>query len=233
MRLEVFDRPEFLARRFRYRAGEHVTAIGPTGSGKTTLLNELAENTASPELPCISLALKPRDSTMRDWSKRLGHRTVGTWPPSALTTNRHPPGWTLWPKHTFDPDVDDANLHKQCRAAILDSYKRGNRIILADELLALTDLHLGKELVALWTRGRSMGVGLWGGTQRPTHVPTYAYNQAEHIFLHYDPDKRARDRFAEIGGVDPKVVSETVMGLRKHQWLYIRRDGQKMCVVDV
>ena len=55
---------------------------------------------------------------------------------------------------------------------------------------------------------------------------------AEHLFLHHDPDKRARQRFAEIGGVDPKLVEDTVMSLKQHEFLYIRRRDGAMCVIE-
>lgn len=233
--LTLFPREEFIHERFRYDPGEHVTVIGPTGAGKTQLLNELAEEVTHPGLQGIALAAKPRDKTMTAWTKRLGYETVHTWPPSRSIVDRFrekPNGYTLWPKHTFDPYVDDANLETHFRAAILGAYKEGKKVLLADELLGLTHLHLGPELVALWTRGRSMETGLWGGTQKPTDIPTYAYGQASHLFLAYDPDARSRKRFGEIGGVDPKFVEAAVLGLKKYQWLYIRREGQRMCIVD-
>jgi hypothetical protein len=58
------------------------------------------------------------------------------------------------------------------------------------------------------------------------------YSQAQHLFLHNDPDERARKRFDEIGGVDPKVVRNTISKLDKHEWLYIRRDGPVMAIVS-
>jgi hypothetical protein len=139
----------------------------------------------------------------------------------------------VWPKHTFDPDKDDLVLYREFRKALLDSYKRGNRIVFADEVYGLAvELGLNKELITLWSRARSMGAGLWVASQKPTHIPLWAYSNADHLFLAYDPDKRSRDRFAEIGGVDPDLVKQAVMQLGDHQWLYIRRAGRVLCVVD-
>jgi len=231
-----FDRAEFIRERFRYDAGEHVTILGPTGYGKTELIGELTEQVASPELPALFLAAKPRDKTMTRWSKRLSARTTKQWPPKFSLAERwanKPPGvYTVWPDHSFDPDTDDAHLYEVFRAAMMESYKAGDRIIGADELLGLTDLGLEKELRTLWTRGRSMGVGVFGASQKPTDIPTYAYGQASHLFLANDPDKRSRDRFKEIGGVDPKLLEAVVSGLAKYEWLYVRRDGPKMCILS-
>lgn len=233
MSIDTFDREEFIRHRWRYRPGEHVTILGPTGCGKTHLTHQLLEYTAHPKMPAIVLAMKPRDSTTSGFSKRLGYRTVRTWPPVWNPFKASPPGYTLWPKHTFDPDTDDANMYRHFRAAILDAYKRGDRIVYADELLGLSsELNLSNELRALWTRGRSMGTALWGSTQKPTHIPLWAYNQAEHLFIAYDPDRRSQDRFDEIGGVSPGLIRDTVNRLRKYQFVYIRRDGPALCIID-
>lgn len=230
MALETIGRGDFLRERWQYRAGEHVTILGPTGSGKTFLEWQLVQVTATPRLPAVVLAMKPRDATTKSWAQRLHLRVVQSWPPAP--TIRKPVGWVLWPRHTFNPDVDDA-IHSQVfRACLQDSYRRGNRIVVVDELLAAKDLDLERMTRALWTRGRSMGTGLWGGSQKPTHIPTFAYGQASHLFLFKDPDKRSRDRFDEIGGLDPGQLKDWVIGLKKYQCLYVRRDGPAVCVVD-
>jgi DNA helicase HerA-like ATPase len=231
--LETFDREEFLTERWRYRCGEHVTILGPTGSGKTHLAYQLLERSATLRLPAVVLVMKPRDETVQTWTRRVGYRRVRSWPPVAsIWQPSRPPGWVVWPKHTFDLDRDDAMLEGQFRRALMDSYKRGNRISFCDETAGLMDLGLKRELVAVWRRGRSMGNGIWAASQRPVDIPLDAYSQAEHLFLFHDPDKRARERFAEIGGVDPYLVQMANQRLGRHQALYIRRDGPRICVVD-
>jgi hypothetical protein len=176
--------------------------------------------------------MKPRDREVTKWVKALDYRRLQTWPPFRSMWRPAPPGYVLWPRHTFDPDVDDARMHREFRKAILGRYKQGDSIVMADEILGIVDeLHLGKEVRAVHTRGSGMGVGIWCMTQKPSHVGGWVYSQAEHLFLGNDPDKRNRDRFAEIGGVDPEVVKHYVARLPMYHWLYIKRGGRRMCIV--
>lgn len=233
--IEVFGREEFFTTRWRYEQGEHVTILGPTGSGKTWLAYQALGVTASHRLPAAVLVMKPRDSTVTKWSKTNQFRRVRTWPPPAGDKLWRPklPGYVLWPPHTFDPDRDDDRLANEFQACLRRCYKQGNWIVFGDEMYGLAEeLDLERDVNRLWTRGRSMGTGLWAASQRPAYIPLNAYAQAEHLFIAHDPDARSRKRYDEIGGVDPGMVRDVTARLGRHQFLYIRRNGMRLCVVD-
>lgn len=240
-RIQTFTREDFLDDYWTYKPGEHVTLLGPTGSGKTTLASELIRPVASRRLPALILVIKPKDDIAEKlFVKGLRFRKVRGWPPfPQLWSKAMPNGYVLWPRHTFDPDKDDPYLRREMRRAILAAYAnkvpgkepRGN-ILFADETWGLIDLKLNREIVTVHTRGRSMGCGLWVSSQRPTYIPLTSYSQAEHLFLANDPDKKARERFREIGGIDPALVENAVLQLKQHQWLYLRRSDRTVCVID-
>ncbi len=234
-RPQFIDRVTFLHEYWDYKPGQHVTFLAPTQAGKTTFMAQLAGVSCTPKLPGVMLVMKPRDPVVVKIIRELHFKRVKTWPPPRVVNpfekNDHN-GWALWPKHTFDVDVDDKNLETEFRKALTDSYKKGDRVVIADETVGLcAELRLEKELNAIWTRGASMGCGLWAATQRPAYIPRNAYSMAEHVFLAYDPDVQTRKRFGEIGGVDQKAVEAVVETLPKFHWLYIRRSDRVSAII--
>lgn len=221
-------RNDFLARYWNYNRGEHVLIVEATQQGKTHLAFQLLEHSRRPPLrPPVALVMKPRDPTPSEWTERLGFREVPEWPPPSPHFWQDPPrGYTLWPKHrlSLNPaalEWTNANLRRQFQRALLDAYKRGDQVVLADELYGLlAELKLHEELTAIVTRGSGLGVGLWSAMQKPSGtqhgaaIPGYFLNSATHLFIGPDADKRNRDRLREIGGVDPDVLSDIVGNLR-------------------
>jgi hypothetical protein len=239
MSLQRVPREEFLEHRFHWKPGDHVTVLAPTGWGKTHLLQQLIERVATPATPAVMLVVKPRDDTVEALLTRTGWKRVDTYPPRRLPLAKYftkePAGVVVWPKHTFDPDVDDPHIRRTLRTAILHAYKKGNKIVVVDEAYSVgKEYHLDREQVTVLSKGRSMKTSMFGGSQKPTHIPLWFYSQAEHLFLGKDPDKRARQRFGEIGGIDPRLVDAEVQELKRFEFVYIRRsgkDGPEACIV--
>lgn len=234
-------RQEFLEDYWNYQPGQHVSLIAPTQNGKTTFAQQLLDHTDTEwcSVPPVVLVAKPKDPVVARWIEQAEFKEIGEWPPHRLPFRQAPPGYGLWPRHLRDVDnrVNAEHLRGRFQPAIRELFWKGNTILVADEVYYLcVELGLSDDLTRHWTQGAGMGSGLWTATQKPSgtqgnSVPSFMYNSPTHTFLGRDPDKRNRDRFGEIGGVDPKMVGVTVMNLRKYEWLYIHRDGPTMCVV--
>ena len=61
----------------------------------------------------------------------------------------------------------------------------GNCTIYCDELYGIVSpgAKPGPFLTALWTRGRSLGIGAWASTQRPSWIPLFTRSEAQHYFI--------------------------------------------------
>jgi hypothetical protein len=232
-RVVAYPRQTFVRDVFTYRAGQHLSIIAPTEGGKTTLAYELLDATATKDLPALVAVMKPQDDTIDAFTRRTKFRIVHDWPapPSVMRPGKQR-GYVVWPTFTEDLDGDDVRHAAIFQRMLRKSYLKGDRIVFADEVFSLQNEYgLRRDLDRVWTKGRSMRCGLWGATQMPAFVSGHMYSQAEHLFLGHDPDERRRDRFGEIGGLDPKRIEAIVEQLPRFQFLYIRRGDRTMCIV--
>lgn len=240
--LTVFSRHEFASERFDYKPGEHVVFGGPTQQGKTSLAFVLLEYTATPKCPVFVAVSKPRDPVSLREGKRLNYRFVTDWPvPKKLGEifNGNPSGYIIWPKYG-DIDNDVKRSAEVTRRLLTDRYTAGTKhkegiLMLDDTMIKSKIMGLDREMVTILAMAGAMGLGQWTFVQKPTgagETAIWSYGASEHQFLANDSDKRNRDRYDEIGGVDPKFVSQATMKLEPYQFLYIKRTGRQMCIVD-
>lgn len=218
MIVEPISWSEFLGV-FRWKQGEHVSLIGPTGAGKTTLALQLLPMRSF----VVVLAAKPRDPLIDDL-KRSGYHVTREWPPPPPDIT---PRVVLWPKLSSPSDV--ADQREQFREALVSIYQQKGYCVYVDELRYVTDT-LGLEALVelLWQHGRSLGISVLGGTQRPARVPLSAYSQATWLFFWKSNDAADLKRLREIGGyVDPKALQAAILELGRHDVLAVNtRDGQ-------
>jgi hypothetical protein len=198
-----------------------MSLIGPTGSGKTTLARQLLDRRDY----VAALATKPADRTMDGLIRRERYRRIRSWderPPIVGKGQK----LVLWPR--FRRPEDMVNQQYQLDHALREMFVAGGWCVFADELFYLCKtLRLTSLLETYWTQGRSLGLSLVGGTQRPAHVPLFAYDQATHLFFWRDNDETNLRRVGGLGGMSAKVVRSAVMGLPKHKALYVNtRDGE-------
>lgn len=227
-------RPWFRA---QWRQGEHVGLVGPTGSGKTTLALELLDRRDFVTV----LGTKPRDATLDKLVRRQGYELLKKWPRRGPRirdvkmsdgTERRRSHVVLWP-----PFRTAADKHNQAHVfddALGELFANGGWCVFADEVFYLCkELGLEQHLTTMWTQGRSVGVTLVAGTQRPAFVPLYLYDQSTHLFLWGDNDERNLARVGGLGGLSAKPVRAIVSALPRHAVLYLNTRTRDMCVTRV
>ena len=203
---------------FDWQQGEHVTMVGPTGCGKTTAALAILERRAY----VIALATKPtgRDKTMTSLVKRRGWKQVQTYDEIPNIGLRKQLRVVLWPKFKTPNDVPWQRY--EIGNAMIQAFSDGGWCLFADELWYLYKvLNLGRIMEQVWTQGRSIGLSMVGGTQRPAHVPLLAYDQATHLFFWRDNDEANLKRIAGMNGLQSHLIRSTVARLPRHDLLYV------------
>jgi hypothetical protein len=249
--VEVIPRKEFV-REFgeNYQSGQHATFLGPSGRGKTRLVGQLLIASATPDHQAVVLhgKIKGRDKTIESMSAAADMPIVESWPPSRYRKwrSRHSRGYILLPlsKAGNTASEENALVAREFKKAIRANYHTSHskpRITVVNEAhQAHNDLKLKGDCEAPLMRGRPDNA-VWSEVQRCRYVSYMVYDQAEHVFIFYDPDVDNQRRYSEIGGVDPQYVRDLASGLKTHtvrdgstisQCLYFRRSGNYLCIVD-
>lgn len=205
---------------FDWKQGEHASFVGTTGSGKTTLAMTLLPLRTYRVIVCV----KPRDALMRKIAREEDYHVASSWPP-----RKDADRVILWP-----PNHGADNLHEQAdtiRRCLTDLYKEGRWALYLDELEWITtDLGLEHHVKVIWQHGRSLGLSLVAGAQRPRHIPMLAYDQATHLFLYQNSDKYNRKRMGELGGMDAERIEHAMAHLPRHVFLYVNTRDRQLAV---
>ena len=257
----VIPRKEFVRTFARdYYPGQHVTFLGPSGRGKTRLMGELllAVLRAHKNIKARVLhgKIKDRDETIIKLSERskmpITAEASPTWWQRNVT-HRDAPGFIVRPltKPEGSPDSRDdltekENLHLRriFRRVIYKAYHAPRKkpvIVVVDEAhQAHTILRLKSDCEGPLMRGRPV-CGMWSLLQRGRFVSKMVYDQAEWVFIFHDPVIENQRMYAEIGGVNPRVLVALSARLKTYtatdgstysQCLAFRRSGDYLCIVD-
>lgn len=198
-----------------WQQGEHVSIVGPTGSGKSTFqLALLPRRTYS-----AVIATKPRDSTLDGLVRDHGYRRMREWEPRP--NERHV---LLWPRLSKVESWRDARPTYQ--RALERIYTAGNWSITLDEARVVCDerrpfLGLAPYMRLLWTQGRSLGVSIVAGTQRPAWVPPEMFDQATHLVFFRDGNANNLKTIGGLVGLDDRTIRDGVPALDAHELLYV------------
>lgn len=249
--IDVVPRKAFVEEFGRnYQSGQHLTALGPSGRGKSKLVGQLLYVCASPEHQAVLLhgKIRGRDKTIESISRNANMPIIESYPPSRYKKwrNRDARGYILLPlrKPGDSAAEENALVAREFKKAIRANYHTSHskpRITVVNEAhQAHNDLKLKGDCEAPLMRGRPDNA-VWSEVQRCRYVSYMVYDQAEHVFIFFDPDEDNQRRYSEIGGVDPQYVREKASQLRTHtvkdgstisQCLYFRRSGNYLCIVD-
>ena len=210
--------------RFRWRQGEHLTAIAPTGAGKTTLLAELIPYRKFN----IFFGTKMRDGMYDEIISRHGFRRIE----SVDDIRRFDNNLILWPKKrpTIRETVNaQVEAFKHALDVIVD---QGAWTVWVDEAKYLAEfLKLRPELTFCLEQLRSNGSSIITGAQRPAWLPLSVLSNSTHVFMWKTTLDTDAKRLSDIGGIDAREVMEEARKLGKHEFLYIKTRGTEAHII--
>lgn len=207
-----------------FKQGEHITLVGRNGSGKTVLARHLITIRDY----VVVFATKQRDPSLYEPLEDIGFQIVPEFSEPAETPSENP-YLILRPPL---PRPDRASIKAQAvefAKALTEIWVAGEWCIFADEVRYLTDnLKLAEEFETLWLQGRSMGISIVAGTQRPVSIPREAFSQARHFFFFAEYERDNIIRMSEFVGRNQDVVRHIIPLLPEHEALYINNVSGRM-----
>jgi len=237
-----------------YHAGQHVTFLGPSGRGKTRLAAQLLVSVKQhhEEIRSVFLhgKIAGRDLTIEKFAKQTGTPIVAHYPPRGIRERvraRNARGIILRPlkKPADTPAEENVILREEYRKAIHAGYQARHKypvILVVDEAHQThQDLKLMRDCEGPLMRGRPV-CGMWSLVQRGRYVSYHVYDEAEHVFIFYDPDRNNQQRYSEIGDVDAQQIVELTKQLKTQtvadgstisEALYFRRSGNQLSIVSI
>jgi hypothetical protein len=184
----------------RWEEGEHVSVVGDTGTGKSYLIRALIK----PRDYVVFLRTKSDDIKLPGYERRSRASAMNDL---SLT------------RILLQPD---SNRRTQANEAwnMLDiAWTHGGWTIVIDELWYAVRLGLAEPIERLLTQGRSKGISVVCGMQRPVGVTRFAMAESTHMFT-FILEGRDVKTFAEAS--TPRIVP-AINKLREHNFAYYNR----------
>lgn len=186
---------------FPWKQGQHLSLTGDTGSGKTTLANVLLHARTY----TLALRSKADDAPL----------------PGARIKTARDFGREDIDRYLLDPSYERQLIEFWNALEIV--WRQGSWTVYLDELFYLTQLKsgtykLGDRIDRLLTQGRSKGITVVSGMQRPVQVSRFALSQSTHLVA-FGAEGRDVKVLDEVGGRD---FANTVADLGRYEfaWYY-------------
>jgi DNA polymerase III delta prime subunit len=194
-----------------WKQGEHVAVVGPTGCGKTTLLSHI--------LPCrtyvVVLVTKAHDDVL---AKQFpGFERIEHWPPAQWQKKI-----LLWPKKDKTirgTVVKQRDVFRHALDAIFND--RNWCVVFEEQHYLCKKLGLSIENEMYLHQGRSSGLSVVNGTQRPAWVPVVTYDSSTHAFVWNTGFEADRKRLADLGGIQRRSFETNMGNLARHEFIYV------------
>lgn len=189
---------------FKWKQGEHVALIGRTGSGKSVLSAALLSRRPYR----IIIRTKPDDVDYPDALK-------------VSTLERIKRGHYVY---ELEPPFDRQRI--EIWKTLDYIWKTGGWCVYLDELFYAIDTlrlnvpEVGSPIDKLLTQGRSKGITMVNGMQRPARITRFAISEATHVISFAVEGREAKT----IGEATTRRMEDTVQQLGQYQfaWYYAK-----------
>lgn len=204
-----------------WEQGEHIAVVGDTGSGKTTLMSELLKPHRYRDFVVV-LKTKRRDDTFENFR---GYRQI-----ESINQIRVSHDFYILAPPRGRGGAGLVRLREETIRLLDMADQAGGWTVVIDELFFVDEkLKLGEYLDDLLTQGRSSGLTLLCGMQRPVRITRFALSQATHVFAF---EMEGRDA-QELGYATSQTMRQAVNNLdgSRHEFAYFNRRQRKRVVI--
>jgi hypothetical protein len=188
-----------------WQIGEHIAAVGDTGTGKTYLVSQLVKLRQY----VVIYRTKPDDIKFPGFVRAKK---------ATALDNVNNERILLTPDYEQQP--------RQGYEMLEAVWHHGNWTVVIDELWYAEQMGLRKHIERLLTQGRSKGISVIVGMQRPAQVSRFAISQCTHLFT-FRTEGRDTKTIAEA--TTPRII-EPINELQGHNFVYFYRKARTLAI---